>query len=129
MNQIPPLAHLGIGEVGCLAELARLGLRKVLRLLRPPLPELERAEEVRAGHAEARMRLVRLLLLVDRTAPRIVAGHGGDEREDGRQHGVAGGGEQHAREARLHRDLRELAADVGQDDLSRIARSAIPTIW
>ena len=73
MREIAPFAHLRIGEVGFLGEGAGLGLRERRRFRRPPPPELERAEEVGARHAERGMGLRGLFALIDRPALRIVA--------------------------------------------------------
>ena len=115
-DEVTPLTHLGIGEVGLLREGAGLGLREFGGCVVPPGPELQGAEEVRTGDAEGRVGLSRLLALVDGTAPGVVAGHGGDDWNRGGEDGVVRGGEQHAREAGLDGDLRQFASDVGEAD-------------
>lgn len=90
------------------------------------MPELERAEEIGARLAEFGVLLIGLFLLVNRTPSGVVARHGGDERDDGRQHRVVRPGDQHARESRLHGNLRELLADSRQFDDAPDSRFLIP---
>ena len=123
-DEVAPLAHLRIGEICLGREPAQLRLRKRGAFGLPPAPELERAEEVRAGDAEGRVRLVGLLLLVDRPPPRVVAAHGGDERDRGGKRRESGGREEHAREARLDGDARELSAGLRQRDGAVFVRAA-----
>ena len=113
-REVAPFAQLRPGEVVRLRELARPGLRQRVRLVRPPVPERARREEVRLRHAPFRVGLRGLLPRVDRPAARVVARHGRDNRKDERQDGVFARRDQHAREARLQRDARELAPDVGE---------------
>ncbi len=113
-REVAPLAELRPGEVVCLGEPPRLRLGKGVRLARPPVPERARREEVRPGDAPLRMGLRGLLAFVDRAAARVVARQRRDDREDERQDGVVARREEHAREARLQRDAREAAADVGE---------------
>ena len=116
-HEIAPFAHLRIREVCLWRKFPQLRLRKLFRLLVPPFPELQRAEEVRPRDAELGVRLVRLLLLVDGAAPRVVAAHCRDNRERRRKRGELRRREQHPRKARLYRDPREFAACRGKRDV------------
>ena len=64
-----------------------------------------------------RVRLVCLLLLVDRAAFRVVAAHRRDNRESRRKCGELRCREQHPRKAWLHGYPRELVAYRGERDV------------
>ena len=63
------------------------------------------------------MRLVRLFLLVDGAALRVVAAHRRDNRKRRRKRGELRCREQHSRKARLYRNPCELVAYRGERDV------------
>ncbi len=109
-DEVLPLAHAQVVQVLGLAALAELVARERALLLAQVTPQVEVGEEVRAVVGEAGVRLVGLRALLDRTLARV------DDRERSSDHDhllrAAGPSrlEHHPAEARIDRQLRELAA-------------------
>ena len=113
-DEVLPLAHAQVVQVLGLAALAELVARERALLLAQVAPQVEVGEEVRAVVGEAGVRLVGLRALLDRTLARV------DDRERSGDHDhllrAAGPPrlEHHPAEARIDRQLRELAAQRRQ---------------
>ena len=81
------------------------------------VPELEQRDEIRIGIGETRMFLVGCGLMFQRPFARVLAGQRGGDYQHFMQAGLVARGDQHAADARIDRQMRQLLADAGQSSL------------
>ena len=110
--EVLPLAHAQVVEVLGLAHAAERAARELALLLLEVVPEVEQGEEVARRVDEAGVEAVGLLAPLERPLARVLDREAGDDREHLARDALRLRLEHHAREARLDRQPRELAADA-----------------
>ena len=96
-----------------LAQLAEFIRRQFLALFLQVVPEFQKAHKV-GVRLEARVHFVGLLLFFQGPLAHVLDGQGGDDDRNGLDDVVRMPGRQHAREPRIGRDARHVAADGGK---------------
>ena len=113
--QLLPFAHAHERQEVLTAPLAQLAARQRRALLRERFPQVQNGDEVGARIGERRVLLIGLRLRIGRPLARIL---GRQERRDDQHLGhavVMARREQHARQARIERQRRDLAAEARHD--------------
>ncbi len=109
-----PLAYTQVVEELGLAQPPERAGRQLLLLVAQVVPQVEVGHEVGLGVGEAAVLLVGLLLLVGGPLAWVLDGQRGGDHHDLAQAAVLLGFEHHAAQARVDRQLGQLAADAGE---------------
>ncbi len=117
-----PFAHAQeVQELG-LAEPPERTRRKLPLLLLEVVPQVEERKKIAGRVGEPSVELVGGAAPFDRTLARILDGQPGDDRHHFATRPVALRLDHHAGEARVDRQLRQLASDPGQDGVAALRR-------
>ena len=111
--KIPPFTHAHKRQKLLVAVLAQLVLGQRLALLLIGFPEIDVGHEIRVIVIKLTMPLIRCLLFVLRTFARVLHRQGTDDNQCLMQSVVLVRLDQHSTEARVHRQLAQLAAGLG----------------
>ncbi len=109
--QLPPFAQAQEAEELLVGPLAQLRLGQVFVRLPIRLPELEDADEFRLGIGELRMRGIGGGARIRRSLARVLDAEETGDHQHLAQHAVRVGGDQHARQLHVDRQLRHRPAD------------------
>ncbi|OCI30472.1 hypothetical protein OERS_28740 [Oerskovia enterophila] len=113
-DDVLPLAHAQEVDVLGLAQAPERRRRELALLLAHVLPQVEVGEEVGAGVREAGVELVGLGAELGGSFARVLDGHHGRDDRDVARHAAARALPDHAGQARVHGELGEDAADLGE---------------
>ncbi len=111
---VAPLLHSCPGQEMLFAQALEFAPREMPAFIVQEGPEVQEAEEIRIRMAEGGMDLIGRLLLFERSLARILHRQRGGDDGQLAQAMVLGAGEQHAADARIDRQARELLADRGE---------------
>ena len=108
-----PLAHAQVIEELPPTPAAQLVLRQLLALLLEAPPQVDESSEVGLIIAPLNMGLICRLLALNRAFPRVLHGQGTGDDQHFLQAAKYRGLDQHPADARVHRQTRQLASDLG----------------
>ena len=109
---VVPLPHPGRRQEVHAAHALELAPRQVTAVHFEEIPQLQPAEEVGSLVGELRVGLVRLLPLVGRPLARVLYRQPGGDDRDLAQTAIPRRGQQHAPDARIDREARDLAPEI-----------------